>query len=186
MAGAGTAAAARARRRFCSHIASQPRRLILGVVIICFFAVRLFRRRLRRFNRRCCRRRLNWLRSRCGRGTIRWQQGTPLPPNDGIQFAHGLNGVCANRDLPPIRAVRNGEARNGSSAASGQVNDATRILRRRDTSGDRCCVVGKGWNLDLFTRTNPLKAARLKFAHNLYYIFSFVRPFPLLGERGQG
>ena len=73
--------------------------------------------------------------------------------------------------LTPIATCRQfvpsltGKARHRTRAPGRQINDAARKLRRRDTSGDRRRVVGEGWNLDLFTRTNPLKTARYKFAH---------------------
>jgi len=76
------------------------------------------------------------------------------------------DGISANGDLFPVRAVADGEARDRASATGRQVDDAARILRRRDTGGHRRRDVGVCRILDLFTRTNPLKTARLKFAHN--------------------
>jgi len=102
------------------------------------------------------------------RHRFRWQQWLPLAPDVGIAFVHDSNGVDADGDLPPVCPVRNGEARHRAGATGGQVDDAARKFRRRDASSDRRCDVGKSCRLDLFTRTDPLETARLKFAHNIF------------------
>ena len=96
------------------------------------------------------------------------QQWLTLAPDVGIGFDHDLDGVDANGDLPPVCAVRNGEARNRACATGRQVDDATRKFRRRYARSDRRRDVGKCCRLDLFTRTHPLETARLKFAHNFF------------------
>ncbi len=101
------------------------------------------------------------------RRNFRLDQRTPLSPNDGKQAVHDSNGVRADGDLFPVCAVRNGEARHGASAASRQVDDATRKFRRRDTSSDRRRDVGKCRRLDLFAAADAFKTARNKFAHNV-------------------
>jgi len=99
---------------------------------------------------------------------FRRQQWLPLAPDVGIGFVHDLDGVDTNGDLPPIRAVADGEARNRTGATGRQVDDAARKFRRRDASSDRRRDVGKSCRLDLFTRTDPLETARLKFTHNIF------------------
>jgi hypothetical protein len=51
-------------------------------------------------------------RNRLGvRRPVNWQQRTPHPPNDWKQSAHELDGVCTNRDLLPVRAIADCQAR---------------------------------------------------------------------------
>lgn len=78
-----------------------------------------------------------------------------------------LDRVCADRDLFPVRAVTDGDAWNCTRPTSAQVNDASRKLGRRDTSGSRSGNVGECWNLNLLTRADFLEAARNFFAHNV-------------------
>ena len=94
----------------------------------------------------------------------------PLPPDDGIKFVHNfsaplrlcgeLDRVGANGNLLPVRPIADGDARHRASATSRQIDDAARKLGRRDASRDSRRNVGESGNLDLFARTNPLKAAR--------------------------
>ena len=94
------------------------------------------------------------------RRRVRHGQRTPLAPDDWKQSVHGSDGVDADGDLFPVRAIADGEARHGASATSGQVDDAFRELRRRDASGIRRRDVGKAGITICSPETNPLKTAR--------------------------
>ena len=115
------------------------------------------------------------------RRPVNWQQRTPHPPNDWIQAVHLVcplsdlgtiqrrfqsNRVRTNRDLLPVRAVTDRQARHATSPASAQVNDAPRKLRRRHAGSNRRRDVGESRRLNLLATPNPLKTSGNLFAHN--------------------
>ncbi len=156
----------RSRRRFCRNQASQPRRSIFGCDITRFFRFGCWHVR-HGLRHRCHqwhdRHRRQAIRFQCERihrrRPVRHGQRTPLAPDDWKQSIHGSNGVDANGDLPPVRAIADGETRHGASATGGQIDDAFRELRRRDARRDRCRDVGKSWRLDLFATADSRKTA---------------------------
>ena len=172
--------AARARRRLCSSSASQTRRwprVIGGLfdfrlgnifAIVRFRFVHLLG--LVPVGNNLCRFRFNRRQL-----VVLRKERPPLPPDDGIKFVHNfsaplrlcgeLDCVGPNGDLFPVRPIADGDARHRTSATSRQVDDAAWKLGRRDTGSHRGRNVGKCWDLDLFTRANPLKTARNNFAH---------------------
>jgi len=93
-------------------------------------------------------------------------QRTPHPPNDRKQSIHTSDGVRANRDLLPVRAVADSQARHRTSPASAQMNDAPREPRRRHTSRHSGGNVRESRILNLLAAPNLLKAARNLFTHN--------------------
>jgi len=64
------------------------------------------------------------------------------------------DGVRADGDLLPVRAIADGQARHAARAAHAQVDDATRKLRRCHASGHRGCDIGERRDLNLFTTAN--------------------------------
>lgn len=68
-----------------------------------------------------------------------------------------LNRIRANRDLLPVGPVGEAQARHGARAADGQMNESTRILRRRHTRRIRRRDIGERRSDDLFTASNLFK-----------------------------
>ena len=77
------------------------------------------------------------------------------------------NGVRTNGDLFPVHAIADGETRHRASAASRQMDNATRKLRRRHTSRDCSRDVGESGKLDLLTSAKLFKTTRNIFAHKI-------------------
>ena len=78
-----------------------------------------------------------------------------------------LDRIRTNRDLFPVGAIRDGEAGHGARAAQGQMDDATRELRRRDAGGHRRRDVRERRHLQMFTAAKFFVTARDVFAHLL-------------------
>ena len=115
------------------------------------------------------------------RRPVNRQQRTPHPPNDWIQAVHLVcplsdlgtiqrrfqsNRVRTDRDLLPVRAVADCQARHRTSPASAQVNDAPRKLRRRHAGSYSRRDVGESRRLNLLATPNPLKTSGNLFTHN--------------------
>src|ERR1017187_5572055 len=64
-----------------------------------------------------------------------------------IQRCFQSNRVHTDRDLPPVRAVTDCQARYAASPTGAQVNDAPRKLRRRHASGHSHSDVGESRRL---------------------------------------
>src|ERR1035441_7675739 len=173
MAGAAGVPFPALRRRLCDRIAHHVRTILLtrlfGLLSWSHFAMLLFwillfhdldlRHPLVTVDRNRHRHRLGV------RRPVNWQQRTPHPPNDWKQSAHELDGVCTNRDLLPVRAIADCQARHRTSSASAQVDDAPRKPRRCHASRYGRRKVGKGRRLNLLAAPNLLETPGNQFAH---------------------
>ena len=83
----------------------------------------------------------------------------------GSNWFIALNRIRTNGDLFPVRAIADGDARHRARAARREMNDTTRKLCRRHTSGHRCRDIGERRDLDLFAGTKLFKTAWNIFSH---------------------